>query len=448
MATVSLSSSVVSVIIFVVFLALAIWLFYQFIREDREQKEANRRFGALENDALHDQAASVRDGKVLGKANDETHEYEENNTPLTIFPTQPENSVSPENTLLFKETPTELIDSPDSPEIALPIEKTESSVSPLDRTNAEKIYDPIRKTYIDSDKANEIIQVTAPSNPFVTPSQTQPEWSPNPNRLKQYEFSCFDLRFDFMAYLDLTQWQELANIPQFSRTQICQIIGQNTDGDFQEAQALEGQLYRAFVIGLQGVSRRGLVNPAEIDYFVAQVNQFAQIMDAEVVYDDKDSYLTRAQEMDQWCLEVDQLFEIYLMAHERTLDKQRFTQKLHELGYTWQDNGQISQQNGQLLCQATPIFSTQEAEPNAPYEGIVMTFDAPHIAEGEQGFDDFMMLLVSLADAFDLELTNAQKQALSEEELLNMRQIVGCLQNKMKAHQLEAGGELAVRLFS
>lgn len=77
-----------------------------------------------------------------------------------------------------------------------------------------------------------------------------------------------------------------------------------------------------------------------------------------------------------------------------------------------------------------------------------MTFDAPHIAEGEQGFDDFMMLLVSLADAFDLELTNAQKQALSEEELLNMRQIVGRLQNKMKAHQLEAGGELAVRLFS
>ena len=115
--------------------------------------------------------------------------------------------------------------------------------------------------------------------------------------LARAELPWFAERFDYLAYVALYQPKELQRLPRLSGNGNgrFQIAGCTMDGRFQLAEPIPGVHYQAFVIGLQAISRAGLLSDGDLHYFQKQVQQFAEEMDGRVHFKPLHRFLKAAQ---------------------------------------------------------------------------------------------------------------------------------------------------------
>lgn len=414
-------------------------LAYNLYQENRHRKQAYARpIGADQDDALVDnQVASVHDGQVRGEE-----------APVLLkgskVTTEPVKTPKP---MRSEHLPVETKE----PEPELPVETADNNQPvPIHLTFVEGKFSSVTRMV----KHSEGVQSQAAKSEPKHKQFAEHTCLVDPETLKQNEFACFDRRFDLLMYVGLDRWQEVKAIPRFSRMQHCQLLGQGQDGVFRVVEPIPDKRYRAFVIGMQGVSRAGLVSLEEIAYFQQQVMQFAQEMGGKVASDDVQSYVARAQEMDEWCKEMDYLLDIHLIPVQKNtkISGQKLYQSVQKLGFVLQNNGVFVYQraDGAALCALTLSHHKPfgESSFHQEHDSVVMSFDPPNVRQGEHGFAEFMYLVTTLVQTLDLELVDAEHQPLSEEWLIEASQYVSDLQKYMKERHLEAGSKLAARLFS
>ena len=135
------------------------------------------------------------------------------------------------------------------------------------------------------------------------------------DELVQIELPWFDPRFDYLAYIALTEAQELHALPRLSNRHRFQIIGCTMDDRFQVAEPIPSVYYQGFIMGLQAVSRNGLASREELELFNQQVDTFAQLMGGKVMHTDVAAFTEVAQALDEFCARVDaRQFAVYAVA--------------------------------------------------------------------------------------------------------------------------------------
>ena len=172
--------------------------------------------------------------------------------------------------------------------------------------------EPVQHTVIGLN--NEITTQAASDEPVNLPSAAnQPLVSLD--ELSQVELPWFDPRFDYLAYIALSEAQELHALPRLSNRHRFQIIGCTMDDRFQVAEPIPSVYYQGFVVGLQAVSRNGLATQEELQQFNQQVDTFAQLMGGKVLHTDLAAFTEVAQALDTFCARVDQTIAIHLVSH-------------------------------------------------------------------------------------------------------------------------------------
>ena len=152
--------------------------------------------------------------------------------------------------------------------------------------------EPVQHTVIGLN--NEITTQAASDEPVNLPSAAnQPLVSLD--ELSQVELPWFDPRFDYLAYIALSEAQELHALPRLSNRHRFQIIGCTMDDRFQVAEPIPSVYYQGFVVGLQAVSRNGLATQEELQQFNQQVDTFAQLMGGKVLHTDLAAFTEVAQ---------------------------------------------------------------------------------------------------------------------------------------------------------
>lgn len=425
-----MSDSVLIVLVVGAAIILAV-LAYNIYQESQYRKQLRDQFGHANKDALLDsQVNSVRDGaeaqSVLNtkamvpepeadKAADAVAAQAE-----TIFTGE---NVVPEASeeLAAEEEISEAVEpmpAADSEEIAAENTSERAPMVPLSRTVAVKG----RKTLLD-----------------VHDMSKQPlPW--------------FDVRFDYLAYIALYEPKELHAMPRLSSRSRFRLVGCTMDDRYQIAEPIPSVYYQGFVVGLQAISRSGLLTHEELAHFGEQANRFAEQMDGQLLLTDINTFLDVARPLDELCARVDQTIAIHLVSRSNVSGMELRT-AVEKQGFELGHDGAFfyAGSDGEPLFNIvtldnTPFTSTLLANQN--YRGFSMLFDIVHIPNGEKCFDQFMDMAVKLSSQLGLDLVNDKVEELSTEWLREVRRYVIDRQKEMKQVELEPGSELAKRLFS
>ncbi|MCG7656201.1 cell division protein ZipA C-terminal FtsZ-binding domain-containing protein [Wielerella bovis] len=270
--------------------------------------------------------------------------------------------------------------------------------------------------------------------------------------LEQSELLWFDKRFDFMGYIALREPKELHAIPRLSGRHRFQIIGCTMDGRFQAAEPIPGVAYQAFVVGLQAISRNGLAEKAELEYFANQVRQFANKMDGVSSTANVDTFLEIARPLDELCARVDQTIALHLVSRATVLGTE-IRSAVEKSGFELMPDGTFSLQNinGEpkyTIAALDGSAFTEALLSSQPYKGFSMLFDITRIPDAEADFNGFMTLAVRLSGELGLDLVDDQVRQLSTDWLKEVRTYVGARQHEMNKVGIEPGSNLAKRLFS
>ncbi len=309
--------------------------------------------------------------------------------------------------------------------------------------------EPVQHTVIGLN--NEITTQTASDEPVNLPSAAnQPLVSLD--ELSQVELPWFDPRFDCLAYIALSEAQELHALPRLSNRHRFQIIGCTMDDRFQVAEPIPSVYYQGFVVGLQAVSRNGLATQEELQQFNQQVDTFAQLMGGKVLHTDLAAFTEVAQALDTFCARVDQTIAIHLVSHSN-ISGVELRASVENLGFVLGEDGAFHY-TGQT---GSPMFAihslTGDAFTNAlldnqSYKGFSMLLDIPHAPAGEKTFDLFMDLAVRLSGQLGLDLVNDKMEEVSTQWLKDIRNYVLARQEEMVKVGIKPGSKQALRLFS
>ena len=309
--------------------------------------------------------------------------------------------------------------------------------------------EPVQHTVIGLN--NEITTQTASDEPVNLPSAAnQPLVSLD--ELSQVELPWFDPRFDYLAYIALSEAQELHALPRLSNRHRFQIIGCTMDDRFQVAEPIPSVYYQGFVVGLQAVSRNGLATQEELQQFNQQVDTFAQLMGGKVLHTDLAAFTEVAQALDTFCTRVDQTIAIHLVSHSN-ISGVELRASVENLGFVLGEDGAFHY-TGQT---GSPMFAihslTGDAFTNAlldnqSYKGFSMLLDIPHAPAGEKTFDLFMDLAVRLSGQLGLDLVNDKMEEVSTQWLKDIRNYVLARQEEMVKVGIKPGSKQALRLFS
>ncbi len=309
--------------------------------------------------------------------------------------------------------------------------------------------EPVQHTVIGLN--NEITTQAASDEPVNLPSAAnQPLVSLD--ELSQVELPWFDPRFDYLAYIALSEAQELHALPRLSNRHRFQIIGCTMDDRFQVAEPIPSVYYQGFVVGLQAVSRNGLATQEELQQFNQQVDTFAQLMGGKVLHTDLAAFTEVAQALDTFCARVDQTIAIHLVSHSN-ISGVELRASVENHGFVLGEDGAFHY-TGQT---GSPMFAihslTGDAFTNAlldnqSYKGFSMLLDIPHAPAGEKTFDLFMDLAVRLSGQLGLDLVNDKMEEVSTQWLKDIRNYVLARQEEMLKVGIKPGSKQALRLFS
>ncbi|HFA8668989.1 cell division protein ZipA [Neisseria gonorrhoeae] len=282
----------------------------------------------------------------------------------------------------------------------------------------------------------------APAKPLITLKE-----------LSKVELPWFDVRFDFISYIALTEAKELHALPRLSNRCRYQIVGCTMDDHFQIAEPIPGIRYQAFIVGIQAVSRNGLASQEELSAFNRQADAFAQSMGGQTLHTDLAAFIEVASALDAFCARVDQTIAIHLVS-PTSISGVELRSAVTGVGFVLEDDGAFhyTDTSGSTMfsiCSLNNEPFTNALLDNQSYKGFSMLLDIPHSPAGEKTFDDlFMDLAVRLSGQLNLNLVNDKMEEVSTQWLKDVRTYVLARQSEMLKVGIEPGGKTALRLFS
>ena len=415
---------------------------YNMYQENKYRQQVREQFGHADKDALLGSKTDfVRDGKPLGGEAAQPVRTKDVSRPTPKAEeaeaiAQPAAPQAAKNDLFAEKVAAAAAAKPDA---AIEVEE-DDFVEPVLQPEAEK-----------GEEAFAFERVDAPA-PSQTRLQGKQKTLLHLNDLTKLELPWFDPRFDYMAYIALSEAQELHAIPRLSSRHRFQIAGCTMDDRFQIAEPIPSVYYQGFVIGLQAVSRNGLATTQELEQFGEQVNSFAEKMNASLLLTDVETFLNVARPLDELCARVDQTIAMHLVSRG-SISGTELRAAVENLGFELGVDGafRLPNEEGEPLFTLVTLDNTPFTASllsSQAYRGFSMLFDITHVPAGEKQFNRFMDLAVKLSSTLSLDLVNDKLEELSTQWLKEVRSYVVARQDEMQKVGIESGGSLAARLFS
>lgn len=212
--------------------------------------------------------------------------------------------------------------------------------------------------------------------------------------------------------------------------------------------------YTSVRVALQLVDRSGPVNEQQLREFGEAVRSAASEQAAIAELPDFEAALQQAVALDEFCADIDVLVGINVIANTGQVFHGTKIRALAEAA------GLQLRSSGVFHCpddQGGALFSldNQESEPflidrirNITTPGITFLLDVPRVSNGVRIFDKMVAMSRSFADSLDGTLADDNRALLNDSGLDRIRAQLRAIYTAMEQRGIEAGGPLALRLFS
>jgi FtsZ-interacting cell division protein ZipA len=230
-------------------------------------------------------------------------------------------------------------------------------------------------------------------------------------------------------------------------------MGKRETGGWEPLSGNPSTAYTALEFGVLLADRTGALTSEQIDRFCRALYEFAAAHGGAVSCPDKQVALQLARELDMFCMDVDVLIGLNVMARERQPFKgEEIDRVTHEMGLILERDGAYYLKD----AQGNALFSVANQEERPFREGgaglvthgVTLLFDVPRIKNGLVVFDRMTGLGLRLAEALGGRLVDDNGRNVNQDSLQKDRRRLSDYYSRMQERGIPAGGERALRLFA
>ncbi|MHB8915978.1 MAG: cell division protein ZipA C-terminal FtsZ-binding domain-containing protein [Thiobacillus sp.] len=223
--------------------------------------------------------------------------------------------------------------------------------------------------------------------------------------------------------------------------------------EWEEIQAWRDTLYREVQVSMQLADRNGGVQADELDRLCAVLTATAQQHGLKIVCDDIAEALERAQSVDHFCVDVDVLIGLNVVAQgEGTMKLPKIIKEVEACGMMLGVDGayRLLDSRGESLYS----LCNHDAEPFSPTDtqpetqGVTLQFDVPRVPDGLKVFDSMVSFGRKLANEAGGLLVDDNMRPLTDSGIDKIRQQLAGIYQRMEARGVPPGSRRALRLFS
>ncbi|HEY6095339.1 MAG TPA: cell division protein ZipA C-terminal FtsZ-binding domain-containing protein [Gallionellaceae bacterium] len=231
--------------------------------------------------------------------------------------------------------------------------------------------------------------------------------------------------------------------------------GQNAaTGNWEKVIADSPLTYSAFRIGVQLANRSGAVTEARLYSFSELARDIGQRLQAETELPDIGAALQRAQALDAFCAEVDQMIGLNLLpGGGRALPGNDVARVAELHGLELQADGAFHLLDGR----GHTVFSLSNYD-NVPFQhhtlkqmrvnGLTLLLDVPRVEQPAQRFDQLVTLARALAGDLRAEVVDDHRVPVQPAALTQIRARVAEIEERMLEGNIIPGSAQARRLFA
>jgi hypothetical protein len=223
--------------------------------------------------------------------------------------------------------------------------------------------------------------------------------------------------------------------------------------EWEEVTPFRNHDYVELVAGIQLADRNGALSEDSLERFCHQLKAFAVKHGGRVACPDQMSALDRAGALDIFCVDVDVLIGLNVIAQGSTPFPALQVGKLAEdAGMELSDEGvfHFRDERGESLFSLcnhdSAPFSKGKLE-GMSTRGVTLLLDVPRVGDGIHVFDRMVALGRKLANEFGGLLVDDNNRPLSEAGIAKIRHQLTGIYAKMEERGVPPGGARALRLF-
>jgi ZipA-like protein with FtsZ-binding domain len=225
------------------------------------------------------------------------------------------------------------------------------------------------------------------------------------------------------------------------------------DGDshWQPLRADHG--YSAMRAGLQLVDRRGAASGGELETFAAGVRDAATELGARAGIPDAKLALARAAELDRFCGDVDICIVLNIVSAAAAFPGAKVRSLAEAAGLALEADGTFRRRDGSgrvlyELANLEPAGFEPEGLKALTTRGLTLQLDVPRAPGGERTFVQFAELAQQLARSLGANIVDDNRRLLGPAAFDAIRTQLKGVYKSMESRGIDAGGALALRLFS
>ena len=212
--------------------------------------------------------------------------------------------------------------------------------------------------------------------------------------------------------------------------------------------------YEQVTVTLQLADRNGAVQDEQLAALCSLLQTVAQTHGLQITCDDRGAALDRAQAIDRFCVDVDVLIGLNVVARsEGAVSLARIVRAAESGHMVLGVDGvyQLLDSRGEplyALCNhdAEP-FSTDVAEGDVS-QGVTLQFDVPRVPDGLKVFDGMVAFGRKLANEVGGMLVDDNLRPLTDAGIEKIRVQLTQIYERMEARGVPSGSRRALRLFS
>lgn len=212
--------------------------------------------------------------------------------------------------------------------------------------------------------------------------------------------------------------------------------------------------FKQATCSLQLADRGGPAAKNVLNKFQFAVESMGLELNAHVEWQGSGDVLQRAIEIDQFCIEVDQLINIHVAQDEVPIHGTKFRGLAEASGMTLSDDGKFYYQD---TAHKSPLFTaieannqafTAESLRNSVLKAITFQLEIPKVPNCEQAFNQMILVAQKLSSSLNASLVDDNQKPLGDLQIEKIRQQLKVIHATMVARGVMPGSPASMRLFN
>ena len=230
------------------------------------------------------------------------------------------------------------------------------------------------------------------------------------------------------------------------------ISGLDNDDKWHAINNQSSNSFKQLACSLQLADRGGPVAKNLLNKFQYAVEDAGLSLNAHVEWQGSGDAMQRAIELDQFCIEVDQMVSTHIAQGDAPIHGTKFKGLAEASGMTLKDDGKFyfaaNDVNLFTAIDTNNIPFTAESLRNNVLKSITLQIEIPKVNNCEQVFNQMIAIAQKMAASLNANLVDDNQKPLGDLQIEKIRQQLKVIHATMVARGIMPGSPASMRLFS